>query len=93
MSKKLEGKSKLEKFAKSGQPQETLGLIANKKKLTPKSFRLMDSDIADLKTIQNAVNGISNTSVSETKIIQALIYIGKHTNEEKILKAVKEIIY
>ena len=96
MNKKLkEGKSKLQKFTDEGvRQQESLGLVStNKKKVPSKSFRLTDSDIVTLKSIQAEVNGLSNSHISETKIIQALIHIGKQTNKEKILKAIKEVFY
>lgn len=59
----------------------------------PKSFRLTKQDVATLKKITRAVNNESRTKISETKIIQALIYIaGEEMEPHEILDAVRELI-
>lgn len=59
----------------------------------PKSFRLTKKDVATLKKITRAVNKESQTKISETKVIQALIYIaGTEMKPNEILDAVRELV-
>ena len=68
------------------------GVVPVHKSALPKSFRLGGDDIANLKQITEAVNGISRSKVSETKVIKALIELGVNMPPEKVLKALREIL-
>lgn len=62
-----------------------------KHKEHPRSYRL-DSEIMNvLKTTLKRINNASSKKVSEARLIKALIFISKDIEEEKILKALKEV--
>ncbi len=93
---KSTGKKKLVKgSSKLNQPQpvtKPTGVVPeNKGSALPKSFRLTGDDIANLKQITEAVNGVSRSKISETKVIKALLQLGTKLPPEKVLKALKEI--
>jgi len=91
--KKLEGEIKLTRHTTvEKSPSKPLGLMKNKKVFHPRSFRLTQANIQDLKDITTKVNSISNIRLSETKIVQALLHIGTQTKAERILKAIRETI-
>ncbi|OED44680.1 hypothetical protein ACH42_07000 [Endozoicomonas sp. (ex Bugula neritina AB1)] len=82
--------------SKLSQPQSATkpeGVVSvQKSSATPKSFRLSGDDIANLKQITQAVNGVSRSKVSETKVIKALLQLGSNLAPEKVLKALREIL-
>lgn len=57
-----------------------------------KSFRLSNDDLKILEKIRNEVNSESRTSISDNKIIQALIHIGSKLEPGRVLKAIKEMV-
>lgn len=82
--------SKLSQVQPATKPE---GVVSkNKPSAVPKSFRLGGDDLANLKQITEAVNGISRSKVSETKVIKALLQIGAQLSPEKVLKALREIL-
>ena len=82
--------SKLSQAAPIAKPE---GVVTQKKtSATPKSFRLSGDDIASLKQITEAVNGLSRSKVSETKVVKALLQLGSQLPPEKVLKALREIL-
>lgn len=82
--------SKLSQVQPATKPE---GVVSkHKPSATPKSFRLSGDDVANLKQITEAVNGISRSKVSETKIVKALLQLGSQLPPEKVLKALKEIL-
>ena len=96
-STKSTGKKKLGKGgSKLSQTQpvtKPTGVVAeHKSSALPKSFRLSGDDIANLKQITAAVNGVSRSTISETKVIKALLHLGTKMPPEKVLKALKEIL-
>ena len=57
----------------------------------PRSYRL-DSEIVNiLKNTLDKVNEISLKKVSEARLIKALIFLSTEIEEEKLLKALKEV--
>ncbi|KEQ11263.1 hypothetical protein GZ77_26290 [Endozoicomonas montiporae] len=90
MSKFKNAKSKLGDQKPVTKPE---GVVpAQKTSATPKSFRLSGDDIANLKQITQAVNGVSRSKVSETKVVKALLQLGSQLPPEKVLKALREIL-
>lgn len=91
--KKILGRTKLSEKApgETGQKSQPVGMIKKVDKIKPTSFRLKESDTEDLKEIVNDVNELFGSPVSETKIVRALIKIGKRIKKEKIAKAVREL--
>ena len=88
---KLQGNTKL---TSSRQNEEKLvnGLIQKKKLAKVKSFRLGLHDIQELDNLRVDVNKISQTNISESKIIKALIHIGIKLGPKKLLKSLSETI-
>ena len=90
MAKKLnKAGSKLSQLQPVARPT---GVVPEKKTTQPKSFRLNGDDIANLKQITEAVNGLSRTKVSETKVMKALLQLGAKMPPERVLKALREIV-
>ena len=93
---KLAGKAKssnlkvdLKQDQSFGEKEKPLKQI--KPKEHPRSYRL-DSDIMNtLKDTLDRVNEVSPKKVSEARLVKALIYLSKEINEEKIIKALKEV--
>jgi hypothetical protein len=96
MPKKIIGKSKiLSNLQKQNSSQdEHLNLLSFKKsKPILKNFRLSLSDIENLKKIVENVNKETpHRTISETKIIKALIFLASNMPPNKILKSIKEIL-
>lgn len=84
--------SKLSSFSIQKQEFEESDLISNiNSQLAPKSYRL-DPEITNiLKSILDKVNNLSNKKVSESRLVRALIFLGKDIDEKKILRAIKEV--
>ena len=62
-----------------------------KHKEYPRSYRL-DSEIMNtLQSTLEKINEISPKKVSEARLVKALIWLSKEINEDKILKALKEV--
>jgi len=94
--------SKLADKAKSSKLKETLHQNQSptpkervvrqvKHKEYPRSYRLDPEIMNTLKDTLDRVNEISPKKVSEARLVKALIWLSKETNEEKILKALKEV--
>lgn len=94
--------SKLADKAKSSKLKETLHQNQNytakekvvrqvKHKEYPRSYRLDPEIMNTLKDALDRINEISPKKVSEARLVKALIWLSKETNEEKILKALKEV--
>jgi hypothetical protein len=94
--------SKLAEKAKSsklkGTLQENQTLLSKEKvvrqvkhKEYPRSYRLDPEIMNTLKSTLDRVNEISSKKVSEARLVKALIWLSQETNEEKILKALKEV--
>jgi len=91
--KKITGTSKLnvEKLKKPA--GSTLNLIKRTKdKILPKSFRLRESDVNNLRLIHTEINKICPAQISETKILRALISIGTTTTKERIINAIRKLM-
>ncbi|WP_257282318.1 hypothetical protein [Endozoicomonas sp. ISHI1] len=90
MGKLKKGSSKLGSQQPATKPE---GVVTTQKtSATPKSFRLGGDDIANLKQITEAVNGVSRSKVSETKVVKALLQLGAQLPPERVLKALREIL-
>ena len=93
---KLASKAKSNKLKKSlqqGSEIESKGRLVRqvKHKEYPRSYRF-DSEIMNtLKDTLNKINEISPRKVSESRLIKALIWLSKEIDQEKILKALKEV--
>ncbi|KEQ15029.1 hypothetical protein [Endozoicomonas numazuensis] len=92
MGKLKKGSSKLGSQQPATKPAGVVTTHTQKTTATPKSFRLSGDDIANLKQITQAVNGISHSKVSETKVVKALLQLGSELPPEKVLKALREIL-
>lgn len=63
----------------------------SKKKLKPSGVRMSDESRADLQAMVKAVDGISNSRLTGSDIIRALIHHGaKKMKPEQILQALKD---
>jgi hypothetical protein len=83
--------SKLSSITTQNSDFET-GLISSSKvHSAPKSYRL-DPDVENvLKMILDRVNDISTKKISASRLVRALILLGKDTDEKKVLRAIKEV--
>jgi len=71
-----------------------LRLVGRQSSILPTSFRLSPEDKERLKRIASAVNDLSpNKKISETNIMRALIYSGEKMKPDKLLQAIREIIF
>ncbi len=57
----------------------------------PRSYRLDMNSMNTLKDTLDRVNEASPKKVSEARLVKALIYLSKEIDEEKIIKALKEV--
>lgn len=93
MPKKLKPvQTKLVKQSLVDTPKAKIGILDRKKKNKqfPRAFRLTGEDLQNLKKITKFVNQESKRYVSETKVIQALIYLGLELPPPRIVKAIRE---
>jgi hypothetical protein len=61
--------------------------------LKPTSFRLNENDKDRLKKIVAEVNELSNRKVSETLVIQALLFNARNIDPYKLIKTIQKIAY
>ena len=86
-------KSKLSEHLSQNQSKDKREKLTRqiKYKEYPRSYRL-DAEIMNmLKDTLSRVNEISPKKISEARLIKALIWLSKEMDEEKILKAMKEV--
>ena len=95
--------SKLAKFAgqeaekkvSTGESSSKTGIMqstSSKKQGIARTFRFASDDIMNLKEITTKVNAETRSTVSETKIIRALIQLGTKAETSRIIKSLAEII-
>lgn len=85
--------SKLKESIQQEKPSETKEKLVRQisPKEYPRSYRL-DSEIMNtLKDTLDRINDVSPKKVSEARLIKALIFLSKEINEDKIIKALKEV--
>lgn len=98
MTKKIVGTSKLGSIQilkkEATKKDDALNLISKKKKgPTMRSYRLHESDMANLREITQRVNELTeHKRVTETDVVKALALLGLKMKPEQILKAVKEVV-
>ena len=83
MVKLVKGKTKLTAISDNNLVK---GIISKKSIGKVKSFRLSDEDIQNLSLIREVVNQYSKGTISESKIIKALICMGSKIDAQKIIK-------
>lgn len=83
MVKLVKGKTKLTAISDNNLVK---GIISKKSIGKVKSFRLSDEDIQNLSLIREEVNQYSKGTISESKIIKALICMGSKIDAQKIIK-------
>jgi len=93
---KLAGKAKSSKLKTSIQRSDLSGtqekLIRQiTLKEYPRSYRFDAEIMNTLKDTLDKINGISHKKVSEARLVKALIFLSKEINEDKIIKALKEV--
>jgi hypothetical protein len=94
---KLAGKAKSSKLKESLQPdsskaesKERLVRQINYKEY-PRSYRFDPEIMNILRNTLDKINATSPKKVSEARLVKALILLSKEINEEKMLKALKEV--
>lgn len=95
---KLSGKAKTSQLstiinATKKEPKQSKGKLVkqNKYKDYPRSYRLDQEIMNVLKDTLERINDASPKKVSEARLVKALIFLSKNIEEEKILKALKEV--
>lgn len=92
--KKITGHSKLATTSSPAQTTGELKLVLRKSDLKPTSFRLTPEDKERLKKITAEVNEFSpHKKISETVVVKALLYNGAKMNPERLLKAIRDVIF
>ena len=69
-----------------------LSATSTKRQAVSKCFRFSHDDIQSLKLITKRVNEESRGTISETKVIKALIELGTKTESSKIIKALSQLL-
>jgi hypothetical protein len=98
---KLKNKAKKSKLSESVQqkagqtfsdvkPEERI-VRQIKPKDYPRSYRLDAETMNALKDTLNRLNEISPKKISEARLIKALIALSREMNEDKLMKALKEV--
>ena len=72
------------------QPKEQI-IRKIKHKEYPRSYRFDPEIINTLKGTLTKVNEASHKKISEARLVKALIFLSKEIDEEKLLKALKEV--
>ena len=62
-----------------------------KPKEFPRSYRLDSEVMNTLKSTLDRINEISPRKVSEARLVKALIMLSKDVDEERLMKALKEV--
>lgn len=70
----------------------TLTLNEHSLKMHPKSFRLSSEDLSSLKKVVDSVNELSRGKISETKVLQGMIYMCTKIKPVKLMEAIKELM-
>lgn len=83
-------KENLQPSASKAEPKERL-VRQVKHKEYPRSYRFDPEIVNILKGTLDKINEISPKKVSEARLVKALVWLSKDINEEKILKALKEV--
>lgn len=93
--KKITGQSKLsERTSPETSPLDLRLLSRAQTTMKPTSFRLTPEDKERLRGIVTAVNDLSpNKKISETIIIRALLLTGRKMKPERLLGAIREVIF
>lgn len=82
-------KESIQTESKTGTKERVVRQVKHKD--YPRSYRLDPEIMNTLKDTLDRINEISPKRVSEAKLVKALIWISKDTDEKKILKALKEV--
>ncbi|WNE40694.1 MAG: hypothetical protein mread185_000151 [Mycoplasmataceae bacterium] len=64
--------------------------INHKTNSTVRSFRLDNQSWQDLQNTLEKLNSISQRKINTSRLIKALIQLGKKSSEKKLIKALKE---
>ena len=92
MTNKLQDRAQKSKLQRIDQPREEQIFPLNRTVTSSvHSFRLDWQSYQDLQNLVKQVNQASKRKVSASRLIKALIYLGKISPEDKVLKALKEI--
>lgn len=90
---KLESKAKPSKLNRTADLKNNQSNRVTKKSVTdyPRSYKLDPEVMNILKDTLDRINEISPKKVSETRLLKALIVVSSKIENEKILKALKEV--
>lgn len=95
---KLSSKAKKSKLSEKSYKEDITDIKPEQrvtKKITPKdyprSYRLDTETINTLNDTLNKLNEISPKKITETRLIKALIALSKEIDEERLMKAIKEV--
>lgn len=93
--KKIIGQSKLNKnISPETSTQEVQILTPARSSMQPTSFRLTPEDKGRLREIAASLNGLSpNKKISETMVVRALLLNGRKMKPERLIQAIREVIF
>lgn len=93
MTNKLQKKAQKSKLQEVDEPiEEKLTLLGRSINSSVRSFRLDPQTWQDLQEILNKLNNRSQRKkISANSLIKALVYLGKKSGEDKLIKALKEV--
>ncbi len=88
---KLEAKAKPSKLNKQDKSEKDERVTKQILREYPRSYKL-DSEVMNmLKSTLDRINAVSHRKVSETRLVKALFILSTKIEDEKILKALKEV--
>jgi hypothetical protein len=82
-------KSKLQNLNPS--QTEKIFPVSRKSSSAVKSFRFDPQSWQDLQAMVEKINNISKRKISTSRLVKALVYLGKTRQEKELLKVLKEI--
>src|ERR1044072_8979228 len=88
---KLQKKAQSSKLNITKKKQEKVININRKATYKFRSFYFDTASDNDLKELLEKVNSLSRKKISAGHLIRALVYLGKKTKEDRLLKALKEV--
>ncbi|CAJ0890604.1 2740_t:CDS:2 [Entrophospora sp. SA101] len=90
MTTKLQKKAQSSKLNITKQKKDKVINIKCKNSQDIWSFALSKTSSSDLQELLEKINTLTQRKVNASQLIRALIYLGKESKEEKLLKALKE---
>lgn len=90
---KLQEKAQSSKLNIIKQKKDKIVSVVHKESLKVRSFTLDEASSIRLQELLEKVNGLSQRRVNASHLIRALIYLGKKSKDNELLKVLKEVAF